>query len=97
MDETLITNWNEVVGPEDKVYHLGDIVFSKEDTDSALSLLERLNGKIFLIKGNHDRSVINGKCRRRSEWVKDIHVVRTQVNGAKQDIILMHYLMRTWD
>ena len=52
MDEALVTNWNSVVSPEDKVYHLGDVTLSK----SKLPILERLNGHKTLIRGNHDNS-----------------------------------------
>lgn len=50
MDETMVENWNSVVGPNDKVYHLGDVVMSKK----SLPILNRLNGKKTLIAGNHD-------------------------------------------
>jgi calcineurin-like phosphoesterase family protein len=50
MDEALVKNWNSVVRPKDKVYHLGDVVINR----SALPILERLNGEKVLIKGNHD-------------------------------------------
>lgn len=50
MDESLVENWNKVVGPKDKVYHLGDVVINR----SALRILDRLNGDKVLIKGNHD-------------------------------------------
>lgn len=50
MDEALVKNWNSVVGPKDKVYHLGDVVINR----SALKILGRLNGEKRLIKGNHD-------------------------------------------
>jgi calcineurin-like phosphoesterase family protein len=50
MDEALVKNWNSVVRPEDKVYHLGDVVINR----SALPILNRLNGEKVLIKGNHD-------------------------------------------
>ena len=50
MDEALVKNWNSVVGPKDKVYHLGDVVINR----SALKILDRLNGDKRLIKGNHD-------------------------------------------
>ena len=50
MDEELVKNWNEVVRPCDKVYHLGDVAMSHQ----SLKILERLNGKKVLIKGNHD-------------------------------------------
>lgn len=50
MDEALIANWNSVVRPKDKVYHLGDVVINRK----ALKTLARLNGDKVLIKGNHD-------------------------------------------
>lgn len=50
MDEALIENWNKVVKPNSKVYHLGDVVINRR----ALSTLYRLNGDKVLIKGNHD-------------------------------------------
>jgi calcineurin-like phosphoesterase family protein len=50
MNEALIQKWNEVVSPEDTVYHLGDFAFGEID-----DILPRLNGKIILIRGNHDR------------------------------------------
>jgi calcineurin-like phosphoesterase family protein len=50
MDEEMIKRWNETVRPNDKVYHLGDVVINRK----ALSILDRLNGDKVLIKGNHD-------------------------------------------
>ena len=53
MNETLIKNWNEKVNPTDIVYHLGDVgLCSKELLEGMLS---RLNGKIYLVRGNHDQ------------------------------------------
>ena len=50
MDETMVDNWNRVVRPVDKVYHLGDVCFKNVHLD----ILGRLNGTKVLIKGNHD-------------------------------------------
>lgn len=50
MDETLVANWNAVVDAKDRVYHLGDVVINRR----CLKTLERLNGRLCLIKGNHD-------------------------------------------
>lgn len=50
MDEFMIKAWNERVRPNDKVYHLGDVVINRR----ALSTLSRLNGDKVLIRGNHD-------------------------------------------
>ena len=53
MDEHIIKCHNSVVGHNDKVYFLGDVVMSRKK--SALSILYRLNGEKVLIKGNHDQ------------------------------------------
>ena len=50
MNEVMIARWNERVKPNDKVYHLGDVVINRR----FLSVLDRLNGDKVLIKGNHD-------------------------------------------
>ena len=50
MDEEMVKRWNETVRPNDKVYHLGDVVINRK----ALKTLGRLNGEKVLIKGNHD-------------------------------------------
>lgn len=50
MDEAMIKAWNETVRPNDKVYHLGDVVINRK----AFKTLHRLNGDKVLIKGNHD-------------------------------------------
>lgn len=52
MNEVLIKNWNEVVGPTDIVYHLGDFCFA--GSAEWHSVLGKLNGRIHLIIGNHD-------------------------------------------
>jgi calcineurin-like phosphoesterase family protein len=50
MDEFMVKAWNERVRPNDKVYHLGDVVINRR----ALKTLARLNGDKVLIRGNHD-------------------------------------------
>ena len=50
MDEEMIRRWNDRVRPNDKVYHLGDVVINRK----ALKTLARLNGDKVLIRGNHD-------------------------------------------
>lgn len=52
MNETLIKNWNSVVKKDDVVWHLGDFGFGSKET--IINIRSRLNGKIFLILGNHD-------------------------------------------
>lgn len=50
MDETMIERWNEVVRPQDKVYHLGDVTMAKK----RIPVVKRLRGHKTLILGNHD-------------------------------------------
>jgi calcineurin-like phosphoesterase family protein len=65
MNEIMIQNWNNVVSDEDKVYHLGDVVFTKKWLDL---ILPRLNGTKILIKGNHD----NLKLSQYQQYFKDV-------------------------
>ena len=53
MNEALIHNWNSVVDPDDVVYHMGDAVMGSFAEN--VKLLGRLNGRIYLMEGNHDR------------------------------------------
>lgn len=50
MDEIMVQRWNDRVRPQDKVYHLGDVVINRK----SLKILDRLHGHKVLIKGNHD-------------------------------------------
>ena len=56
-DKYLVNNWNKTVSKTDTVLHLGD--FTSDDTAKALEEKIRkygnlLNGRILLIRGNHD-------------------------------------------
>ena len=56
MNNTIIDNWNKYVKKEDIVYHLGDFFLgSKFDLKD---IVDRLNGTIYLIRGNHDRLTV---------------------------------------
>lgn len=50
MDKHIIEQHNAVVDPRDRVYFLGDVVMNRKN----LHLIESLNGRKVLIKGNHD-------------------------------------------
>lgn len=52
MDAELIWRWNQVVKPEDEVFHLGDFAFANRNRVE--DLLSKLNGRKFLVAGNHD-------------------------------------------
>ncbi len=51
MNEEMVRIWNETVGPDDVVWHLGDVAV----TDEALEeFVPRLNGTKLLVKGNYE-------------------------------------------
>jgi calcineurin-like phosphoesterase family protein len=60
MNEKLIHNWNKVVGPNDFIYHLGDIFMGGTEKERS-ELLWSLNGRKRLIIGNHDESFMKQK------------------------------------
>lgn len=53
MNEYMIQKWNNVVGVNDKVYHLGDVTFKYDKSFN--ELMSRLKGQKRLILGNHDK------------------------------------------
>lgn len=70
MNEALIDNWNSVVRPEDKVYHLGDACMG--NINESLKLIGRLNGQKWLIPGNHDRcsTVYSPNYEKQAFWTQ---------------------------
>lgn len=83
MNELIIKNWNEVVKPEDKVYHLGDVIMGNHvEYDLILS---RLNGKKRLILGNHDE----GKLRFLSKHFQKVSGAR-HLNIGDFKCVLSH-------
>jgi calcineurin-like phosphoesterase family protein len=53
MDETLIKNWNDTI-PEDGIVVFGGDFIMSSNKKYITSLVEKLNGKIYFIFGNHD-------------------------------------------
>lgn len=55
MNEKIITNWNSIVTQDDVVFHLGDLSAGLSGRQLELkNIIGKLNGKIHLIRGNHD-------------------------------------------
>lgn len=53
MERSIIKKWNSIVGKDDIVYFLGDFTL-KRNKQYIAELLSKLNGRIHLIRGNHD-------------------------------------------
>lgn len=96
MDEILIERWNQKVRKHDRVYHLGDFAMTK-NKEKVGEIIDRLNGKIYLIKGNHESSALQHK--EKFEWIKDYFELKINdpdSSNGNRKIMLFHYAMRTW-
>ena len=54
--DLIIERWNQWILPDDVVLHLGDLALGKKE--HAEALIPLLNGKLYLMRGNHDRRSI---------------------------------------
>jgi calcineurin-like phosphoesterase family protein len=88
-DAALIDRWNEVVSPNDEIWHLGD--FALGPSDRILEILAVLNGSKHLIIGNNDGPATLSA----SEWVSIQHYKEITLEGAH--LVLCHYPFRTWN
>lgn len=91
-DEFLIGQWNARVRPDDQVYILGD--FSVRSEKSPISYLKRLNGKKYLIRGNHDSALVNdpetAACFERIEKM-------CFIRDREYPIVLCHFPICEWN
>ena len=88
MDERMIGAWNDAVGEEDEVWHLGDFARKLSDVPR---LLAALNGRKHLIRGNNDPPAI----AQVAGW-KSVSDYREIVCGERK-LVLCHYAFRTWN
>ena len=102
MNEKLIALWNSVVTPEDTVYDLGDISMAA-NTKKIVEAAKRLNGKHFLIIGNHDYSIKSDKEKLMAMTKDDGNKMFEDIRDYKfitlpgAQIALSHYPMAGWE
>jgi len=99
MNESIIRNWNNVVGAHDMVFHLGDVSFEK-DRKNLTHTLRRLNGIKHIVWGNHDHGMKTAILA--ADWhelgnLHEISVPPEANNGRGQRIVHCHYAMRVWN
>ena len=87
MNQFMIQQWNSKVRPTDEVVVLGDLSFGNGTQTNWL--LKQLNGKIFLIEGNHDHNFLKDPKFDRSliGWTKKYEELYD--NGKR--VVLCHY------
>ena len=92
MNEALIGLWNGCVSEDDEVYILGDFMY-KGTEKQANEILFRLNGRKYLIRGNHEKYLEFPDFNVGAfEWVKDYHVL--SYKDAR--FVFFHYPILEW-
>jgi len=88
MNQYMIDKWNEKVRGGDQIIVLGDMFFTKDPAE-VNAVLNRLNGKICLIEGNHDKMWLSkeGVKLDRFEWIKNY----AQLTEGDNIVIASHY------
>lgn len=86
MNAYMIGKWNKKVRPNDEVVILGD--FSEEKAEKTNALLQKLHGRLYLIRGNHDRYVdSSGFQSNRFVWIRPY----AEMRDRKRKVVLCHY------
>ena len=61
--------WNHLVGENDLVIHLGDVIFKR--ASELKDIMESLNGRKWLVRGNHDKENIAWYLKRGFDFAAD--------------------------
>ncbi len=86
MNEYMIGKWNGKVRENDEVVIIGDLSWGNAEETSQLT--RRLNGRLYLIQGNHDDFVSKTTMdMSRFEWVKPYE----ELYDNKRKVVLCHY------
>lgn len=91
MNEAIVQRWNSVVHDGDLVYHLGDVLMSHYD----VNILKRLNGTIFLIRGNHDTDNKLRDIAATGKVVNALVPTSELIKFGKLSLFLCHYPVLT--
>lgn len=87
MNEYMISQWNSRVKSGDEVVILGDFSISKS-AEEVMDVLKRLNGKKYLIRGNHDQYLDSNEFDASLfQWIEPYK----EMNDNRRKVILSHY------
>jgi len=99
MNEEMVRRHNERVGPDDIVWHLGDFAMDEYVVERTLP---RLNGKHYLVAGNHDKCypTRSRAARARTHYMRqgfvEIHE-RACLQDGKFKVLACHLPLRGKD
>lgn len=110
-DKILIENYNSLVSDTDDCYFLGDLAY-RCSPERVSEILNKLNGKIYCLLGNHDKPLIqavqkgllndilnNGKLEifGLKSIIKDRTIsIAKMIEINNQKIFISHYALRTF-
>jgi calcineurin-like phosphoesterase family protein len=90
MDAAMQERWNETVGADDEVWHLGDFAL-RRTPEQAAELLDRLHGRKHLITGNNDPAGVVAL----PSWTSTAPYAELTLDATR--LVLCHYAFRTWN
>ena len=86
MNAYMIKQWNSRVRTRDEVVILGD--FSVGKAEQTNEILNQLNGRLYMIKGNHDRYLKESEFNKeRFVWIKPY----AEMHDNRRKVVLSHY------
>lgn len=91
MDETMIDRWNSRVTDSDTVFVIGDI--SRYRNKNIAGIVDSLNGRLILIRGNHDTQQICDAVVERFGKIFDY----LEIDDGGTRVIMSHYPMPFWN
>jgi calcineurin-like phosphoesterase family protein len=98
MHKDMIERWNNTVPKDGIVFILGDVAFHMSK-NKIKDILNQLNGKKYLIMGNHDRlDSLPLECFEHISMMDQIVIKNINIDGESEYItcILSHYPLMRW-
>jgi calcineurin-like phosphoesterase family protein len=89
MNDVLVEWWNETVGADDVLWHLGDFAIRQRPAVVA-DLLARLRGRKHLVTGNNDPSATTEL----NAWESVQPYIEISIGSVS--LVLCHYPFRSW-
>lgn len=91
MHTILIEKWNTTVDAKDTVYHCGNFAW---DPDTAESILNKLNGQIYLIPGETDNAILDLSTNK--SMPKHAAIIESIVKIDSLECVLTYWPMAAW-
>ena len=87
MNEAIVQRYNSLVLPDDDIYVLGDLMLGP--SDASLKYIERLNGRLHIVWGNHDTDSRKAKYAELPNVVESNYA--TMLKYKKHHFYMSHY------